>query len=143
MSWHIVNASLIGKVSHTSHSNALVFATLSTSCTSLKSENKLIILVPYWMNVLKNWIQCRMLLSNSISAVVTLKRSCSNELSPAIDKDAELSWTCNSHLTVLKTKYSQIPQYIQAENDEKKFHNIVNYPTTQYLELAVPFLHKK
>ena len=84
-----------------------------------------------------------MLLSNSISVVVTLKSSCSNELSTVIFKDAKLRWTCNSRLTVLKTKFSQIPQYIKAENDEKKFHNIVTYWKTQYLKLAVPCLHKK
>ena len=67
-----------------------------------------------------------MLLSNAISAAVTLKGSYSNELSPAINRDAELSWTYNSRLTVLKAKYSQIPQCIKTEKDEKIFSQHAN-----------------
>ena len=34
-----------------------------------------------------------------------LKLYTSNELSPAIDQDAELSWIGNSHSAIIKTKY--------------------------------------
>ena len=67
-----------------------------------------------------------MYLKNSTSAVVTLKvpmqqYHASMSYLLVTDKDAELSWTGNSHWAIVKTGYSQISKYMKTEKHGIQF----------------------